>query len=148
MKMLSKRSQEGYLLIDNRHAPAVSLAAARASGKEVVGAGVNGVFESALITCAHCHRTVVLNPQRDRPRGYCRRCDHYVCDSPGCNAGCLPMKMLLDIAQEQTFKDVQKGNKSSPGKIIANLRRDVYGDTWAASKWRNTHKPANSAGDL
>lgn len=121
MKMLSKRSQEGYLLIDNRHAPAVSLAAARASGKEVVGAGVNGVFESALITCAHCHRTVVLNPQRDRPRGYCRRCDHYVCDSPGCNAGCLPMKTILDVAQEAAHRGRHVED------AIRQLRRDILG---------------------
>lgn len=59
----SERSREGYLLIDNR-----------LSG----GAAV----EAATVTCGHCHRQVILNPERTRARGKCRRCDRYLCD--GC----------------------------------------------------------------
>jgi hypothetical protein len=123
--MNSKRSQEGWLLIDNRHGPAVSPEAARASGKDVIGAGVNGVFESALITCAHCQRTVILNPQRDRPRGYCRNCDHYICDSPSCNAACTPMKKLLDMGQEIIFAGRERGNPVQIEAVIDKLRRDI-----------------------
>lgn len=119
--MHSKRSQEGWFFSDTRHAPAVRPEDVP-KGMSVVGAGFNGVFESALITCSHCHRTVILNPQRDRPRGYCSKCDHYICDSPACNAGCVPLKMLLDIGQERAFRDLQAGN---PTQTIAQLRKDI-----------------------
>jgi hypothetical protein len=59
--MNSKRRHEGHLLIDNR-----------CSGQ--------GMMESATITCSHCHRILVINPLRTRSRGYCPKCDHYVCD--------------------------------------------------------------------
>lgn len=93
--MRTKRSHEGYLLIDHR-------------------ATHEGTFESATITCAHCHRIVVLNPQRTRERGYCSRCDHYICDSPECNLECNPLKKVLDTIQEQALR----GLNISPGGII------------------------------
>lgn len=107
--MPSKRAHEGYLLVDNRNAAGVSAEQAAALGKPVAGAGVNGLFESATITCAHCHVVVVLNPLRTRERGYCHRCDHYVCDSPACNAGCNPMTRILDLAQERAHLTLAKG---------------------------------------
>jgi hypothetical protein len=127
--MRSKRSHEGWLYIDNRDAPAVTAAqaAAWAPGREVVGAGVNGVYESALITCSHCQRTVVLNPQRSRERGYCRKCDHYICDSPACNAGCVPMHLALDVGQEHVFRAEQAGNRVETDRVIRALRRNILG---------------------
>lgn len=59
--MKSKKSQEGYLLIDNN-------------------ATHGGVFEAATITCSHCQKQLIRNPARERARGYCPKCDHYVCD--------------------------------------------------------------------
>lgn len=80
--MRNKRSQEGYLLVDNR-----------ASGQ--------GMVESPTITCSHCQRVVVLNPLRTRERGYCPKCDSYICDE--CEAvrvasgfECRPMKQVFD----------------------------------------------------
>lgn len=78
--------REGELFIDNR-----------LSG--------GSLFESATVTCAHCHKVVVLNPDRTRARGYCRKCDQYVCDNPGCNAECTPMDKILDTLQEKAFKE-------------------------------------------
>lgn len=75
--MHSKASHEGYLLIDNR-----------ASGGKLL--------ESATITCAHCQRTYLRNPLRQRARGYCAKCDAYVCDSPACNANCNPFWRQID----------------------------------------------------
>lgn len=83
--MHSKRSHEGFLMIDDRCSGA-------------------GLQECATITCAHCHSIVVLNPQRTRERGYCRRCDHYVCDNPACNVDCLPFKQVLDTLQKKAYK--------------------------------------------
>lgn len=120
--MRSKRAHEGYLLIDNRHAPGVSAEEAARAGKEVAGAGARGVFESATVTCAHCQRVVVLNPQRTRERGYCRRCDHYVCDNPACNIGCLPMNQALDLGLEAAHR-----NPSQVEDAVQQLRRDVLG---------------------
>jgi len=97
--MPSKRRHEGYLLIDHRNSPGLPGAL-----------GGTGIFESATITCAHCHVVVVLNPDRSRARGYCARCDHYVCDNPGCNAECLPMNQILDELQEEAVRELQRGS--------------------------------------
>ena len=83
--MKTKRSHEGYLLNDNR-----------ASG--------GGVSELPTITCCHCQRIVVLNPLRTRERGYCRKCDHYVCDDPACNLDCRPFKAMIDDLQDEVVK--------------------------------------------
>lgn len=94
--MHSKRSLEGYLLIDNRHAPAAERAG-------------TGVTEVPTLTCSHCHTQMVVNPMRTRERPYCRKCDHYLCD--GCAAvatltgECRPLTQTLDLAQERAFKE-------------------------------------------
>lgn len=85
--MFSKRSLEGYLLIDHR-CPG------------------GGVFESATVTCCHCSTIVVLNPDRLRPRNHCRKCDAYVCDKPECSFACVPMAKVLDQAQELAGRGV------------------------------------------
>lgn len=72
------RGGKSYLLHDNR------------------GAGL-GYQEMDVLTCAHCNRGVILNPERKRERGYCRRCDHFLCDNPGCNAECTPFQQTIDI---------------------------------------------------
>lgn len=86
----SKRSNEGYLLVDNR-----------------LSGGT--LFESATITCKHCQQIVVLNPDRTRPRGYCRGCDHYICDKFECNFQCVPMDKVFDQLQERAFKELNNG---------------------------------------
>ena len=78
----SKRSKEGYLMIDHR--------AARTSIPEEVliknglpaGAG-KGLYETPTYTCSHCQYVVVMNPLRTRDREYCRGCDSYICDGCG-----------------------------------------------------------------
>ena len=100
--MASLRRQEGYLLIDNSCGPGVPdalIQAASRAGKPPVGG--RGVFESATVTCAHCHAIIVLNPDRSRPRHYCPSCDHYVCDAPACCLGCSPLNKVIDHLQEQ-----------------------------------------------
>jgi hypothetical protein len=95
--MQTKRKHEGYLFIDNRNAPPLSDEALRATGKDFIGG--RGLLESATNTCSHCQTIVVLNPDRSRPRGYCRKCDHYVCDNPACNRNCKPFAQILDEAE-------------------------------------------------
>jgi hypothetical protein len=84
--MLTQRSREGWLMIDNR-----------AAGE--------GMVEMATSTCSHCQRVVILNPDRTRARGFCRKCNHYVCDNPTCNIECVPMEKVFDTLQERAFKN-------------------------------------------
>lgn len=107
--MTSKRAQEGYLLIDNRASPGVSAELIRASGKDAPIVGEGQVYECATLTCCHCGVVVILRPDRTRARGYCRLCDHYVCDNPGCNSVCRPFEGLLIEQQNKIYHAEQHG---------------------------------------
>ena len=72
---------KSYLLIDNR-----------ASGGELK--------EYATLTCAHCQKIVVMNPDRKRERGYCQNCHAYVCDNAGCRVNCTPIEQCIELAQK------------------------------------------------
>jgi hypothetical protein len=104
--MRSKRSHEGYLLIDHRAGMGLTPADAIAGGGLPVGHGAT--FESATITCSHCQRIVVMNPDRSRSRGYCPKCDHYVCDE--CEAvrvatlECRLFESVIEDLQERLAK--------------------------------------------
>ena len=78
MSIKTLRDQEGYLLIDHRHADPVPDTIMVAYGLPM-GAG-RGLFESATYTCSHCQRIVVLSPTRTRERTFCRGCNHLICD--------------------------------------------------------------------
>ena len=102
--MSSKRKHEGYLLIDNRYSPGVSEEFIRSTGKDAPIVAPGQTFESATITCSHCNRIVILNPNRTRPRGYCAKCNHYVCDTPACALECVPFKKVIDQLYDQASK--------------------------------------------
>lgn len=85
--MATKARHEGYLLIDHTDSP----------GAGPIPGGQK--FEAATVTCSHCCRVVILNPNRVRARSYCAKCDHYICDDPICNAGCNPIAKQLDDAE-------------------------------------------------
>lgn len=110
--MSSKRQHEGYLQIDHRDSPGVS----RDTSPQVQDVPFfgSGLFESATITCSHCQRVVVLNPDRSRERGYCKKCDHYICDT--CSTllaktmECVPFRKILDDAQEEAILAAQRGD--------------------------------------
>ncbi len=67
-----------------------------------------GLFEAPTYTCSHCQRVVILNPSRTRERGYCPKCDHYVCDA--CNLDrvttgvCKTFKEFVAEVQEAAIK--------------------------------------------
>ncbi len=120
--MSSKRSQEGSLLIDHRYSPGITPKMARFANLPV-GSG-NGVFETPTFTCSHCQRVVIMNPARTRSRGYCRKCDHYVCD--GCEAKrvasggvCYTYKQFMDDICEKIVRiEAKTGVKHDGQKII------------------------------
>jgi hypothetical protein len=110
--MFSKRELEGYLLIDHRAGegitPEMAAEAQTKTVQPVIPVPRGMKFETATINCSHCQALVVLNPKRDRSRGYCPKCDHYVCDL--CEAervrtgACRPFKQVMDEYLEQAVK--------------------------------------------
>jgi hypothetical protein len=100
MPIHSKRSLEGYLLLDNR-----------LSG--------GGVIEVPTLTCSHCQRQVIVNPGRTREREYCATCDHYICDECGAakkaGAGCKTMAQVFDELEAAAYRD-QQAAKTATGQ--------------------------------
>ena len=77
----SKRSLEGELYIDHRASPGVSPEIAAWMGLDAGHVAKGQIVESAVVTCAHCQAVVVLRPDRTRERGWCAKCDKYLCDA-------------------------------------------------------------------
>lgn len=100
MGLFSKRSHEGYLLVDHRAAPTC----------EGLPPGIRGpMFEAPTVTCSHCQRVVVLNPLRTRDRAYCPKCDHYVCDQcelvrVQSGGECKTFKQIMDETEAKVIK--------------------------------------------
>ena len=105
----SKRSLEGYLLIDPGLGTPISAEEAAKSGLSVMGAGQRGVLEAGVITCAHCHKQMLITPMRTRDPPYCRKCDHYICTSPACNIDCTPLRSIMDEARRKELPLIIKG---------------------------------------
>ena len=84
MHVTSKRSHEGYLLIDHTNSPGIDGDIIQGISPDLPTNIGRARFECPTYTCSHCCRIVVLHPLRQRERGYCNKCDHYVCDD--CNA--------------------------------------------------------------
>ncbi len=123
---MTKDSHLGYLIVDHKNSPGISEELAHElsvkSGKQVLPMPKGKIFERDTYKCCHCQAIVLKNPLRERPRNYCRKCDSYVCDKPGCNAGCLPMRQVFDKAYSMAHKN--------PGLVmqtIRALRRDILG---------------------
>ncbi len=109
----SKRSDEGLLIIDNRNSPGVP-DQWMPNAKEMPTGSGQGLFEVPTYSCGHCPQVVVMNPLRRRPRGYCRKCDSYICDR--CNGilaatrECKPYEQVLDELQEKGLKEQDHGD--------------------------------------
>jgi hypothetical protein len=71
--------QMGYLFVDHRASPGLTAEEARAVGFDPSMAG-SKVIEADTMTCSHCKAVVVKNPLRQRERGFCLYCSHYICD--------------------------------------------------------------------
>ena len=81
--LFSKRSHEGYLLIDHSESPGITEEDNKKAGivAPVIKEGSKAEFPT--YTCPHCNGVVVINPARTRARSYCQKCDHYMCDACG-----------------------------------------------------------------
>lgn len=103
--MHSKRSHEGYLLMNHNDSPGVPDAVLQTVNPALpMGAG-RGLFEAPTITCSHCQRVVIMNPLRTRDRAYCAKCDRYLCDECGAalaaSGVCRPFTQIIEEVQEQ-----------------------------------------------
>lgn len=103
--MPSLRQHAGYLIVDHSESPGVSPADfPRGFPKGTVFVGKGHALEADVQMCAHCQRAVLLNPERQRQRGYCAKCDHYICDAPGCQLECRPIAHVLERLQNAAEK--------------------------------------------
>jgi hypothetical protein len=73
----------GWLMLDHSASPGIPADVAEKLGlpPALVAEGVTAEFHT--VSCSHCGGHVLQNPKRTRPRGYCKVCDHYICD--GCD---------------------------------------------------------------
>lgn len=78
--ILSKKSHEGYLLVDHRASPGLPEDIAVKAGLDPRMTSEGKVYESATIGCCHCGGVVIKNPLRVRDRAHCVQCDKYICD--------------------------------------------------------------------
>jgi hypothetical protein len=87
--------QAGYLMLDHSNSPGIpaDLAAKWARRGTTVTVG-STKLEVPTYTCRHCNATVVINPDRTRPREVCRKCMAVVCDS--CITECTPFAALIE----------------------------------------------------
>jgi hypothetical protein len=110
----SKRSLEGEFLIDHRASPGLDPEMAAWMGLPASSVGKGQTFETGLLTCSHCQCGIVKNPDRARPRGYCSKCDKYICDE--CEAlmaitlECRDYRRRIERMQEQ----IEKFGSTSP----------------------------------
>lgn len=86
---------EGYLVIDDR-----------VSGGKLV--------EAATMTCSHCQRQLIRNPERTRPRAWCGKCDRYICDQcdliQRVNGGdCVPFAAVIDKVLDRAAHSIGRG---------------------------------------
>lgn len=107
--MPGKPRREGYLLIDHTFSPGVTPEQLHAAGAQGPAVGKDRKGEFATVTCLHCGTVVILNPMRTRSRGYCARCDGYVCDNPACGMECRPLEKVFDFVQDQNARAEEKG---------------------------------------
>ncbi len=61
-----------------------------------------GVVERATFTCSHCQRVQAVDPTK---HGYCRQCDHFICDSVRCNSECLSARRFFDTLREKLSRE-------------------------------------------
>lgn len=97
--MLSKRSQEAYVLIDHRNSPGITHEFLKVNNLDAPAVGSGQVFESAMTVCHGCGADVILNPNRSRDREWCMVHDAYLCDRCALwrklTGSCTPLKERL-----------------------------------------------------
>ena len=76
----SKKSYDGYLMVDHRSSPGIPEDLANKLGLDPLHSRGGALAEYATTGCPHCGAHVIFNPQRTRDRAWCSKCDRYICD--------------------------------------------------------------------
>jgi hypothetical protein len=71
---------DGELCVDHRASPGLPSTLAQELGMVGEPTGEGSVAYFRVLACNHCGGAQLMNPLRTRDRGYCRLCDHYICD--------------------------------------------------------------------
>ncbi len=111
MTKVSKRSFEGYLEIDHRESPGIPCKQSAAVHSLLPAEGGKR-FQLATKRCSHCPRIVVLRPERVRARGYCPKCDGFVCDD------CETTRVLTGICRTWKQQVDEYMDAAAKGRII------------------------------
>ena len=109
---MSQKRSEGYLLVDHRASPGLPENFMRDIGLDGPTVTEGRMHEAATKTCAHCCAVVILEPLRVRARGYCPKCDAYVCDHCA-GRECTPFDKILDDAEKQAYREPTNLNSNS-----------------------------------
>lgn len=113
MSVRSKRSKEGYYMLDHRASPGLTEFHTWVD-KLPPGSG-SSLFEAPTFTCSHCIRIVVMEPARTRDREHCFGCHHDICDECGviyaktrvcCSFKRMAESSLEAAAQESNIKEL------------------------------------------
>jgi hypothetical protein len=106
LNTLNPFQRAGYFMLDHSATEPLPDEIVMAAGLPA-GAG-QGLFEADAYTCSHCQAVVVLNKDRKRERGYCKGCDHVICDTcmaaKAAGASCKTFKQMLDEIQSAAEK--------------------------------------------
>lgn len=77
--MSSLLRHDGELMMDHRAGPGLTEEEARIFGMPFAPPG-GKLVHAPTLGCYHCGGVQLMNPYRTRERGYCKPCDHYICD--------------------------------------------------------------------
>jgi hypothetical protein len=104
--MKTKRSAEGYLLIDHSASPGLTEAEAHRGGLPVYAG--RGLYETSVVNCGHCQKGIIVHPLLMRDVPTCSKCDSYVCESCKLTAvvtgACIPFTRVVDETQERVAR--------------------------------------------
>lgn len=107
--MFSKRSLEGEFLIDHRASPGIAPEDVPA-GLDVPIVGPGELVEGPIYVCGHCSHAVLMNPDRERAREWCAKCDRYICDECSyrlkMTLQCNTVKRRIDQVAEELERGV------------------------------------------
>lgn len=117
----SLRAGGGYLQIDHRDSPGLTPADVAAVPGALVAPG-GEVLERDVKQCSHCQRGIVLHPLRIRDRGYCGKCDSYVCDACETirvkSGDCVPFAKVLDRAHDHAEQFVGRDDHPDASPLV------------------------------
>jgi len=113
---LSKKSHEGWVMVDHRASPGIPAEKARQLGYRAEDVREGGVYETVTYGCDHCGTCYVKNPWRTRPREHCFKCNRDICD------GCYAAMQHPDYVHK-TFRQLFEEDAAS--RQTAELMRNI-----------------------